>query len=57
MSWPFSLMIKNNHYKVDAISLKYNFLIIIIREMLVDALKAIVNNPFKKRFMGKEKKK
>lgn len=57
MSWPFSLMIKNNHYKVHAISLKYNFLIIIIREMLVDALKAIVNNPFKKRFMGKEKKK
>lgn len=57
MNWPLSLMIKNNHYKVDAISLKYNFLIIIIREMLVDALKAIVNNPFKKRFMGKEKKK
>lgn len=57
MNWPLSLMIKNNHYKVDAISLKYNFLIIIIRKMLVDALKAIVNNPFKKRFMGKEKKK
>lgn len=57
MNWPLSLMIKNNHYKLDAISLKYNFLIIIIREMLVDALKAIVNNPFKKRFMGKEKKK
>lgn len=50
-------MIKNNHYKVDAISLKYNFLILNLREMLVDALKAIVNNPFKKRFMGKEKKK
>lgn len=57
MNWPLSLMIKNNLYKADAISLKYNFLIIIIREMLVDALKAIVNNPFKKRFMGKEKKK
>lgn len=57
MNWPLSLMIKNNHYKLDAISLKYNFLIIIIKEMLVDALKAIINNPFKKRFMGKEKKK
>ena len=36
---------------------KFILLIIELREMLTDALKVMINNSFKKSFMGKEKKK
>ena len=38
------------------LSLYLNIIIIIIREMLTDTLRVMVNNPFKESFYGKRKK-